>query len=334
MNTNKRLYKSDDAVFAGVCGGIAEYLELDPTLIRILAVFLVLAGFGIPVVAYIIAMIVIPKRSDDYPGYIDVEPSPAQTYGAPASQPTSAARDASASTSTVAADPDSSPVNPDASPHVAYSTAQATPPGRAYTTSNPEAYDAAPYADQPQETVKTNSGIRTGITLGIFLVGIGLLALLGTVLGISAWRFWPMLIIVFGFVVLCTPGAKGWSLARAGNGISIIAVGLALQLWTLGAVSLRAFWWTFVYLWPILLIVIGLAIIGSATKQSAFKLFGSLLFSVALLVGMWNFGQIGGQNVDINLPGGRIFSVTIPAPDFFPSDGFYILRSTVIPFDR
>ena len=413
MNSSKRLYKSNDAVFAGVCGGIAEYLELDPTLIRILAVFLVLAGFGIPILAYIIAMIVMPKRSDDFPTYIDVQPTPTQTYVSPetsgyqATEPAGAAgyqatesagtsgyqATESAGTSgyqqaqqvsqeqgtqqTTADQADSAtsenPVNfttaanftyatgastvmPDQSfepPDSAhsyqtpqnttqfaaqgapqYTTQNATPPGTAYTTSNPEAYDATPRVDQMQAEVKPHRGLRAGIIMGILLVGVGMLALFGTFLNVSAWRFWPLIIVVFGLVILCTPGYKGWSLSRAGNGISTISVGIALLLWTLGIVSGSAFWQTLVYLWPVLLIIIGLSIIGTATKQSAFKLFGSLLFSITLLVGMWSFGQIGGQDVDINLPGGRKFSITIPAPDLFSSDGVFNLQDITILFDR
>jgi phage shock protein C len=58
----KRLYKSRDSkVIDGVCGGIAEYYEVDPVLIRLLAVLFLFAG-GITFIAYIVAMIIIPRR--------------------------------------------------------------------------------------------------------------------------------------------------------------------------------------------------------------------------------------------------------------------------------
>ena len=61
----KRLYKSrEDKKLCGVCGGIAEYFELDPTLIRLAwVVFTLLGGSGI--IAYIIAAIVMPDKKDD-----------------------------------------------------------------------------------------------------------------------------------------------------------------------------------------------------------------------------------------------------------------------------
>ncbi len=62
MNTQKRLYRStQDRMFAGVCGGIAEYLEVDPTLVRLVFVALTLMG-GPGLVMYIILMLVVPEQ--------------------------------------------------------------------------------------------------------------------------------------------------------------------------------------------------------------------------------------------------------------------------------
>ncbi len=57
----KRLYKSKrDQKIDGVCAGIAEYFNIDPTLVRLGAVVFCLLG-GSGVLAYIVAMIVIPR---------------------------------------------------------------------------------------------------------------------------------------------------------------------------------------------------------------------------------------------------------------------------------
>lgn len=60
---DKRLYKSDtNVVLMGVCGGIGEYFNIDPTLVRLgWAIFCFAGGSGI--LAYIIAAIIIPRRS-------------------------------------------------------------------------------------------------------------------------------------------------------------------------------------------------------------------------------------------------------------------------------
>jgi len=59
----KKLYKSDkNKIFCGVCGGIAEYLHIDPSVIRVLWVlFGCLGGAGI--VAYIIIAIILPDSN-------------------------------------------------------------------------------------------------------------------------------------------------------------------------------------------------------------------------------------------------------------------------------
>jgi len=56
----KRLYRSrKNRMLGGVCGGIAEYFEIDPVIVRLIAVALFFVG-GSAVLAYIIALIVIP----------------------------------------------------------------------------------------------------------------------------------------------------------------------------------------------------------------------------------------------------------------------------------
>ncbi|MDY3281303.1 PspC domain-containing protein [Dysosmobacter sp.] len=57
----KRLYKSNkDKMLDGVCGGLAEYFGVDPTLIRLAWVLLCAMG-GSGILAYIVAAIVIPR---------------------------------------------------------------------------------------------------------------------------------------------------------------------------------------------------------------------------------------------------------------------------------
>ena len=58
----KKLYLSaTDKKLCGVCGGIAEYFEIDSTVVRLLWVLFVCLG-GSGILAYIIAALVMPKR--------------------------------------------------------------------------------------------------------------------------------------------------------------------------------------------------------------------------------------------------------------------------------
>ena len=61
----KRLYRSrENRMICGVCGGIADYFNVDPTLIRLGLVLLACTGSGI--LAYFIAAIIIPDQPRTY----------------------------------------------------------------------------------------------------------------------------------------------------------------------------------------------------------------------------------------------------------------------------
>ena len=62
----KRLYRSQyDRKLAGVCGGIANYFSIDPTLVRLMSVILFFITAGAPMIlGYIIAIFIIPNEED------------------------------------------------------------------------------------------------------------------------------------------------------------------------------------------------------------------------------------------------------------------------------
>ncbi|GAJ18959.1 unnamed protein product, partial [marine sediment metagenome] len=60
----KRVYRSrKDCMIAGICGGIAEYFDIDPTLVRIIAVLTIFLN-GLGLIAYVIAWILIPQNPE------------------------------------------------------------------------------------------------------------------------------------------------------------------------------------------------------------------------------------------------------------------------------
>ena len=60
--SNKRLYKSKvNYKICGVCGGIAEYFDIDPTIVRLICVALCFPSFGTMVIGYFIAAAIIPS---------------------------------------------------------------------------------------------------------------------------------------------------------------------------------------------------------------------------------------------------------------------------------
>lgn len=61
----KKLYRSEqDQIISGVAGGVAEYTEIDPVIIRLVAIFVMIMTGILPMAfIYLLSAIVIPKRS-------------------------------------------------------------------------------------------------------------------------------------------------------------------------------------------------------------------------------------------------------------------------------
>ena len=91
MEPQKKLYKSNhNKMIDGVCGGIGEYFNVDPTLVRLAFVALcIVAGGGI--LAYIVALIVIPRAPEGY------DPQAAQAAQSQPTEPAPASDNAQAS---------------------------------------------------------------------------------------------------------------------------------------------------------------------------------------------------------------------------------------------
>lgn len=70
MAVKKKLYRSQgNRMLGGVCGGIAEFFDIDPTIIRVVYVLLSLFTAAFPgFLLYIICLLIIPND----PGYLDI----------------------------------------------------------------------------------------------------------------------------------------------------------------------------------------------------------------------------------------------------------------------
>ena len=88
----KRLERSkSNRILGGVCAGVANYLNMDPTLVRVLTVVVSLFT-GVPVILYIIALFVVPEEGSQpaTPTYPPVSGPQAQATGFPTAPPQSA----------------------------------------------------------------------------------------------------------------------------------------------------------------------------------------------------------------------------------------------------
>ena len=61
---SRRIYKiREQKKLCGVCAGVAEYFDLDPTLVRVLWAAISL-GYGVGVIAYLVCAVVFPDKSE------------------------------------------------------------------------------------------------------------------------------------------------------------------------------------------------------------------------------------------------------------------------------
>lgn len=62
LQPRKRLVRTDDRWVGGVCGGVANYLNLDPNVVRIVTVAATVLGLGSMILVYLIAWLLIPAE--------------------------------------------------------------------------------------------------------------------------------------------------------------------------------------------------------------------------------------------------------------------------------
>jgi phage shock protein C len=62
----KRLYRSNtNRILGGVCGGLGEHLDVDPTVIRLIWAVVTVLSLGTGIIVYILAWIIIPEPGND-----------------------------------------------------------------------------------------------------------------------------------------------------------------------------------------------------------------------------------------------------------------------------
>jgi phage shock protein C len=186
MLMNDRLYRStDDRMLAGVAGGLADYWDADPSLIRVLWVILAFATGGIALVVYIVMAIVVPEEPGTW--------APSESYGAssPPAAP-SAATNPGAATA--------------ASPEVG-GGAQAPPPASPGFQTAPDtmsARDARRAARDARRAARRERRSGTGgVIVGVFFVLLGGFFLAREFLPQLRWDwFWPLILIAIGVLIL------------------------------------------------------------------------------------------------------------------------------------
>jgi phage shock protein PspC (stress-responsive transcriptional regulator) len=195
-----RLYRSrDDRMIAGVAGGVADYFQLDPSLVRIVWALLAFAG-GFGILLYIVMAIVVPE--EDF-GPDPWTATPAGPAGPPGAGPGSA--------------------TPGAGP--AGSAPGSTGPAPDWQAQRAAERDARRAARRAR---RDDGGRTASLVIGglLLLAGIGFLVR-ELIPQISFDLFWPFLLVILGVVVLASafrgdsrggPGAPPPSGPGAGSG--------------------------------------------------------------------------------------------------------------------
>lgn len=71
----KKLFRSTtDKMIGGVCGGLAQYFEIDSTVVRILSAIIIFFTWGVGLAAYIVAWIIVPEDAGYGEGSSGVDP--------------------------------------------------------------------------------------------------------------------------------------------------------------------------------------------------------------------------------------------------------------------
>jgi phage shock protein PspC (stress-responsive transcriptional regulator) len=185
---NRRLYRSrTDSVIGGVAGGVAEYLDVDPSIVRIVWAVLAIVTGGIFFVLYIVMWIVVPQGAQ-VPGMPRYQPGPGAVPGW-----TPPAGDA--------------PPPPPAAMPAADSGETAVPAdGTAAESAAAGATEPAPawnaYAAEPEEHHGRRGG-GGGMIFGLILILLGAWFLVDQyVPGLDSDLLWPIALVVIGGALL------------------------------------------------------------------------------------------------------------------------------------
>jgi hypothetical protein len=172
---------------------------------------------------------------------------------------------------------------------------------------------------------------RRGATFwGVMLIVLGAAFLAAQfVPDVSWWMLWPLIVIVSGVAHALSPGYDdGWTVSRVFEGLGTVVIGTVLLGNTTGYVSWTV-WLTFLTLWPVLLIALGVSIIGRGVGMPWLRIAARLLVWATLAVAVYvsltgaTLGLINRDSTVVTVPGagvnGQTLNITIDPGDGVPT---------------
>jgi phage shock protein C len=162
----RKLYRSlNNRILLGVCGGIGEYFNIDPVIIRVIAVILLIAGVFPAIIAYFILALIIPLK------------------GSTANTPEESVREN-------ISDMKETTANLGEEIRTTFSSKDKVP----------EATDESRQASSSSGSHTTSS--RTLYILGLIILAIGIFFILVNIFGWFWHYFWPVLLIIVGLIII------------------------------------------------------------------------------------------------------------------------------------
>ena len=320
MTSEKRLLRSRKALVGGVCAGVADYFDVDPVVVRILAVVFTFASAGLLAVPYVAMWMVVPLEpkevapldvqpqavhSETY-GAVDVDASRKAEQGAPKGASAAQAAGwhyAHPSYASAAHVPPEPPAGATRTRPIPTPPATPVPPGDAqgaqhapFTPPTPPAYEGwAPVPPQhphqplhpPVEPSRT--GVKAALWAGSFLLFFGASAMVASMVeGVVWWQYWPLLFVIVGIVRMVVPGEEGHRMRKFVDGLIAFGIGSVLLTMSLGILAWESIELMLTSLWPLLLVVLGLLLLGGALKSPSLTLLAGVLFVGFCVAGvMW-----------------------------------------------
>lgn len=265
MAEANRLYRSDDEVVSGVCAGIAERFDIDPAAARILAVLLTATTAGLALGVYAILWLVLPKRSE--------APTPiaCAAYVAPA------------------------PPHP-AAP--ARGTAPVPPAG--FVVQDGACRPCAPSGPAASaDEARCESAGMAGWSRFCVWFGSAVLAVDAALLvdflvdGIVWWRLWPVVLVVAGTVLMFVPARSCSRPRRFSGGLALTSLGVVLSFISVGVLSPDSAVYALSKMWPMVLVMAGLMMMGSSLHDDMFDLAAALCVVVVCVAACTAFALPG-----------------------------------------
>ncbi len=189
-------------------------------------------------------------------------------------------------------------------------------------------YPSAP-AVPPAATQPAGHRRKSAVFWGVMLIVLGAAFLAAQfVPSVSWWMLWPLVVISAGIAHMVLPGGDDvWTASRFFEGMGTVLVGAVLLGNTTGFVSWTV-WVTFLSLWPVLLIALGVSVIGRAVGLPWLRIASRILVWVTLVLAVYvsltgaALGWANPEGAVVRIPGaganGQTLTITIE-PGSVPS---------------